>query len=132
MPPQEPLGRLQLEVLQFVTDQHPVSVREAAEHFAETSGQARTTVLTVLEKLREKGYLRRAKSRRIYRYSPTITKTELLRQLVGDFVDDVLQGSASPFVAYLSQTKKLTDDEARKLEKLLKQIERREHEEGQS
>ncbi len=132
MPPQEPLGRLQLDVLQFVTDQHPASVREVAQHFAETSGQARTTVLTVLEKLREKGYLRRAKSGGVFRYSPTISKPELLGQLVGDFVDGVLQGAASPFVAYLSKSKKLTPDEARKLEQLLKRIEKREEQEDQS
>jgi predicted transcriptional regulator len=126
MPPQETLGKLQLDVLRFVTDQKSASVREVAQHFATTSGQARTTVLTVLEKLREKKYVRRAKSGGVYRYSPTISKPELLRQLVGDFVDDVLRGSASPFVAYLSQSKKLTADEARKLEQLLKQIENRE------
>jgi predicted transcriptional regulator len=125
-PPRESLGHLELDVLQYVSDHHPISVREAATHFAETSGQARTTVLTVMERLRAKGHLTRRKVEGVHRYSPTISKAELLRRMVGDFVDDVLGGSASPFVAYLSQSSLLSDDEARKLARLLKQIESRE------
>ena len=43
-PSRDPLGHLELDVLQYVSDHHPISVREVATHFAETSGQARTTV----------------------------------------------------------------------------------------
>ncbi len=61
-PPREPLGRLELDVLQYIADHHPISVREVAAHFAATSGQARTTLLTVMERLRAKGYLKRRKA----------------------------------------------------------------------
>ena len=43
----------------FVGDHHPISVGEVAEHFANTTGQARTTVLTTMERLRRKGHLSR-------------------------------------------------------------------------
>lgn len=124
--PRESLGRLELEVLQYVADHQPASVREVATHFAEASGQARTTLLTVMERLRAKGYLKRRKVAGANRYTPTMAQAELLRRMVGEFVDDVLGGSASPFVAYLSQSSLLSDDEARKLEQLLKRIESRE------
>lgn len=124
-PPTEPLGHLELDVLQYVGDHHPITVREVATHFAETSGQARTTLLTVMERLRAKGYLTRRKSGGVHRYTPTVAKPELLRRLVGDFVDDVLGGSVSPFFAYLTKSSLLNADEARKLEQLLKQIESR-------
>jgi predicted transcriptional regulator len=124
--PTEPLGRLELEVLRYVTDHQPASVREVATHFAETSGQARTTLLTVMERLRAKGYLKRRKVASVHRYTPTVAQADLLRRMVGEFVDDVLGGSVSPFVAYLSRSSLLSDDEARKLEQLLKRIESRE------
>ena len=123
--PRESLGRLELDVLRYVTDHAPLTVREAATHFAQTSGQARTTVLTVMERLRAKGYLTRRKVAGLQRYSSTIAKDDLLHQMVGDFVDDVLGGSVSPFVAYLSRSSLLSDSEARKLEQLLKRIEAR-------
>jgi predicted transcriptional regulator len=125
-PSRDSLGHLELDVLRFVSDHHPISVREVAAHFAETSGQARTTVLTVMERLRAKGHLTRRKVAGRHRYSPTVPTAELLNRMVGDFVDDVLGGSVSPFVAYLTQSSLLNDDEARKLSQLLKRIESRE------
>jgi BlaI family penicillinase repressor len=124
-PPNESLGHLELDVLQYVGDHHPITVREVATHFAETTGQARTTLLTVMERLRAKGYLTRRKVSGVHRYTPTIAKPELLRRLVGDFVDDVLGGSVSPFFAYLSKSSLLNADETKKLAQLLKQIESR-------
>jgi len=126
-PPRDPLGHLELDVLQYIADHHPVTVREVATHFAETSGQARTTLLTVMERLRTKGYLTRRKSGGVLRYAPTLSKAELLHQVVGNFVQDILGGSVSPFVAYLTQSSLLNDDEIRKLEGLLKRIETREN-----
>ena len=87
-----------------------------------------TTLLTVMERLRAKGYLKRRKVDGRHHYWPTIAKAELLRGLVGDFVDDVLGGSVSPFVAYLARSKRLSDDEARRLAELVKRIESREQE----
>jgi predicted transcriptional regulator len=127
-PSNESLGRVELDVLRYVTDHHPIAVREVAEHFAETSGQARTTILTVMERLRGKGYLKRRKSHGRHQYSPTLAKADLLEQIVGDFVEQSLGGSVSPFVAYLTRSALLSDDEARRLEQLLKRIESREQE----
>ncbi len=73
----EPLGQVQLEILQYVADHHPIRVGDVAEHFAKTAGKARTTVLTVMEKLREKGYLTRRKLRGTYHYSPKVSKNEV-------------------------------------------------------
>lgn len=125
-PARDPLGHLELDVLQYLADHPPLTVREVAAHFAETSGQARTTLLTVMERLRAKGYLKRRKVAGVHRYTPTVAIAEVLQRLVGNFVDDVLGGSVSPFVAYLSRSSHLSDDEARSLARLLKGIESRE------
>jgi len=127
-PPRESLGPLELEVLQYVAEHHPITVREVARHFAESSGQARTTVLTVMERLRTKGYLGRRKAVGAHQYWPKISKADLLHGLVGDFVKGVLGGSISPFVAYLAKVPNLTDAEARRVEQLLRQLEAREKE----
>jgi predicted transcriptional regulator len=122
----EPLGRLELEVLQHITDHHPITVREVAAHFAATTGQARTTVLTVMERLREKGYLKRRRAAGAHRYTPTISKADLLHRLVSGFVDEVLGGEVSPFVAYLTRSSLLKEDEVRRLQELLQRLESRE------
>jgi predicted transcriptional regulator len=124
-PPPESLGPLELEVLQYISDHHPISVREVAAHFAEQSGHARTTLLTVMERLRAKGFLTRRKSGGLHRYRPTLPKGDLLHRIVGQFVDEVLGGSVSPFFAYLTRTKKLTPEQARKLEEMIQNFEAR-------
>lgn len=121
-PKRKPLGRVELEVLQFVVENNPISVKEVAAHMAETSGQARTTILTVLERLRAKKYLKRKKISGINHYLPTVNKSDFFQELVGDFVDGVLQGSVSPFVAYLDQHSGLTDDECEQLKKLVSKL----------
>jgi predicted transcriptional regulator len=116
------IGRAELEVLHYVQDHHPVSVREVAEHFAEKKGQVRTTILNVMERLRKKGFLVRKKSSGIYRYLPRHSKAELARQLIGDFVKRTLGGSISPFMAYLAEEGKIGKEELRQLKRLVREL----------
>jgi predicted transcriptional regulator len=75
------LGDQELEVLRFVAEHAPISVGEVAQQFGVPRGLARTTILTVMERLRRKGYLARSKERPA-RYSPRLSQNEVLRGLV--------------------------------------------------
>jgi predicted transcriptional regulator len=119
------IGREEMQVLRYVAERHPVSVREVAEHVAATSGKARTTVLTVMERLREKGYLVRRRKGGVYRYSPRRSQAEVLKSLVADFVREALGGSVSPFVAYLAEEAELSDEQVRALAGLVSELEAR-------
>ena len=116
------VGKTELEILRYIADHHPISVGELADHVAETSGQARTTVLTTMERLRRKGYLRRKKVQGVYRYWPKMAKEELLRQLVGTFVETTLGGSVAPFVAFLADSGPLSDAEMTTLRRLVRDL----------
>jgi len=115
----EKIGPAQLEVLRYIQDHHPATVRQVAEHLAETRGLTRTTALNVMERLREKGYLDREPVEGIYRYSPVQPKPQLLRGLVRDFVEQMLGGSLEPFVAYLVEEAHLSDEELARLRQRL-------------
>lgn len=119
----ETIGREEMQVLRYVAENHPVSVRDVVDHVAATAGKARTTVLTVMERLREKGYLVRRKKGGIYLYSPRRSQAEVLRNLVADFVREALGGSVSPFVAYLAEEGNLKDEEVRELARLVADLE---------
>ncbi len=125
-----PLGRVELEILQFVADHHPVAARDVADHIAASTGQARTTVVTVLERLRAKGYLGRKRIDRVYKYAPRIEKRALLADLVHDFVSRVLSGSVSPLFTYLAEVEGLSDDELARLKKLVANLEKQRAQEG--
>jgi len=123
--PKAPLGSTEIEILRYIGDHHPISVGEAAEHIAQTSGQARTTVLTIMERLRQKGHLTRRKIGGVYRYSPKVAKQDFLRGLVKTFVDTTLGGSVSPFVAFLSESGPLSQDDLDTLKRLVRDLEGR-------
>jgi predicted transcriptional regulator len=118
-----------MDVLKYGLEHAPITVRDTAKHFAETSGQARTTILTVMERLRGKGYFTRRKEAGVHQYMPTVRKVDFLNRMVREFVDNVLSGAVSPFVAYLTQSTLLSEKEAKRLSELLKRIESRERKE---
>jgi predicted transcriptional regulator len=122
------LGDQELEVLRFVTDRAPVSVREVAEEWGKPRGLARTTILTVMERLREKKFLVRTKDENdsgAFRYSPAVEKADLMRSLVKDFVHKTLGGSVTPFVAYLADSggEELSDAELDELKRMVEAME---------
>lgn len=117
------LGSTEIEVLRYLGEYAPLSVGDVASHFAQTSGQARTTILTMMERLRKKGYLTRKQIGGVYRYSPKVSQHELLRGLVKKFVATTLGGSVSPFVAYLSESGPVSEQDLRQLKQLVRDLE---------
>ena len=123
--PKAALGSTEIEILRYIGDHHPIRVGEVAEHVAQTTGQARTTVLTIMERLRRKGHLTRKRVGGVFRYTPKIPKHDLLRGLVEDFVDKTLGGSVSPFVVYLSESGPISDDDLEMLKRVVRDVEDR-------
>jgi len=125
------IGRAEMEILRYVADHHPVTVRDVADHVSATKGHVRTTVLNVMERLRKKGYLVRRKADGVFQYSPSVPRAELLRSLVREFVNRTLGGSLSPFVAYLTHEYdgKLTAGEVAELRALVAEMDREKPEE---
>ncbi len=127
----EPLGQAQLEVLQYVSDHHPIRVSDVAEHFFQTAGKARTTILTVMERLREKGYLTRRKLNGTFHYSPKVAKNDLMTSVVRRFINESLGGSLSPFIAFLAESHEVSDDEIAALKQLVRDMEKSRKENNQ-
>jgi predicted transcriptional regulator len=124
--PKAALGSTEIKILRYLADHHPITVGEVAEHVAQTTGQARTTVLTIMERLRRKGYLARKRVGGVYRYAPKLAKQDLFRRLVKDFVDTTLGGSLSPFVTYLSEGGPISEADLDTLKRLVNdQVNRR-------
>ena len=115
----------ELEILRYILDHHPLTVREVADHVADTKGHTRTTVLNVMERLRRKGYLTRTQEGGLYRYSPSAPKLQMQRDLVRSFVAQALGGSLEPFMAYLTQEADVSDAELADLKQFVDGLDRR-------
>ena len=116
------IGDQELALLQYIAEQGDASVGEVAAAFGESRGLARSTVLTMMERLRAKAYLQRTQAgggAGVFRYSTTARQDDVVRNAVGSFVEKTLQGSVSPFVAWMSQRTEVSDNELAELEALV-------------
>ncbi len=117
------LGRSEAEVLRYIVDHCPITVREAADHFAATKGHTKTTILNMMERLRDKGFLTRESVDGLFRYSPARPASGVLRDLVRDFVDEMLGGSLEPFAAYLAEKPNVSEAEIARLRETITLLE---------
>lgn len=117
------IGDQELALLRHLAKHQPASVGEIAASFGEIHGLARSTVLTMMERLRTKGYLKRRQAQGVYRYSTTTGPGEATRNAVGQFVEKTLSGSVSPFVAWMAERGEVSDDELSELQALVAQLE---------
>ncbi|MGH8146608.1 MAG: BlaI/MecI/CopY family transcriptional regulator, partial [Rhodanobacteraceae bacterium] len=79
-------------------------------------------VLTMMERLRTKGYLKRRRVQGVYRYSAATASGEAMRHAVDRFVEKTLGGSVSPFVAWMAERGELTDQELNELRTLVARL----------
>jgi|APCry1669189883_1035261.scaffolds.fasta_scaffold80445_2 predicted transcriptional regulator len=119
----QPLGDQQLDLLRYLADHGPITVGEVYKGYGNPKGLARTTVLTVMEKLRTKGYVSRRKIKGVFYYSAKNDHNVILKDLVADFVQKTLGGSLSPFVTYLADTGKLSETQLEDLKKMVDDLE---------
>lgn len=120
--PRGSLGAAELDVLTYVTDDFPVSVRDVMNGLAPTHRYARTTVLTVLERLRKKGFLTRERMDGVNRYRPSFSQRRLMNSVVGRFVHEMLDGSVLPLLTYLANAGRLTSDEVRAVKEMIQRL----------
>ena len=116
------IGQQELALLRHIADSDGVTVGEAAEAFGARRGLARSTVLTMMERLRRKGYLARRMQEGVYAYRARASSAELLKQAVQRFVERHLDGSVSPFIAYLSDADAVSDEELRELDEIVTRL----------
>ena len=119
------IGSQELALLRFVGEAGQSSVGQAAEQFGQPRGLARSTVLTMMERLRKKGHLTRRHHDGLYRYAPRTAPGAAVTHAVKRFVERTLDGSIAPFVAYLAERERISDDELAELESLLARLQNR-------
>lgn len=127
---QKSIGDQELALLTFVAEQGEATVGEAAERFGEPRGLARSTVLTMMERLRQKGHLDRRSLDGIYRYFSPASSGDVLKGVVRQFVEKTLGGSLSPFVAYLTESAEVSATELEELEGLVARLQSQRKEEA--
>lgn len=99
------------------------TVRQVHDVLGERRTIAYTTVMTMMNILEEKEYLKRSKQGRAFVYEPTSPKEQVLSSMVDDFVSRVFEGSAQPLVLGLLRDRKLSKRELDEIGRMIEDTE---------
>ena len=116
------IGDQELALLQYLAERGGATVGEAAEEYGVPRGLARSTVLTMMERLRAKGRLDRRQVAGVYQYTSLAAAGEVMRGVVKSFVEKTLGGSVSPFVTYLTEEAEVSAADLAELEELVAKL----------
>ena len=113
----------ELAILRALWKKHPATVREVMATLNEERDPplAYTTVLKFFQIMTEKGLVTRDDADRTHSYSPAVPPDTTKKQMVGDLLDRLFQGSVSELVLQALGTSKLSKTEAAEIKKLLDQ-----------
>src|SRR6188474_1140438 len=116
------LTKLELQVMDALWTRGASSVREIQEAFPEKDRPAYTTVQTMVYRLETKKAVRRVKKiGNAHIFEAVVSRSAAQRRLIDDLLS-FFGGSSQPVVAHLVETGKLTLDDVREAEQLLKQL----------
>ena len=125
---QEPLQKptaSELEILRVLWERGPSTVREVHEELREKKDLGYTTVLKLLQIMTVKGTVRRNEEQRAHVYEACQPATETKRQLVGDVLQRVFEGSASELMIHALEGRRTSKRELDELRRLLDEYEGR-------
>jgi BlaI family transcriptional regulator, penicillinase repressor len=122
---QPKLTSLELQIMETLWSQGRLSIREIQEAFPESARPAYTTIQTTVYRLEEKGAVRRAKKiSNAHIFEAVLSREEGRGRLIDDLLK-VFGGRTQPVMAHLVETGKLTLDDVREAEKLIRELSRK-------
>ena len=125
--PQKPTVS-ELEILRVLWNRGPSTVREVHDSLNEKRAMGYTSVLKFLQIMTVKGTVRRNETQRAHVYEACLPAEQTKRQLAGDMLQRVFEGSASQLMMHALAGRKASRDEIEELRRLLNEYEDGEHE----
>ena len=115
---------LELQILKIVWRQGPLDGRKVRDALAAGQGHtardlAHTSVLTILNIMVRKKYLRRTKQGRTHVYYPRVSEESVSRGMLRDLVARVFDGSASAVVLNLLDNADIDEREISRLRQIV-------------
>lgn len=105
----------ELEILNVLwQSKEPLSAFEIRSRLNETRQWERTTVLTLIRRLVDKGFMNQEK-RDVYYYSPNVAREDYRKEETKDFISRLYQGNSKDLVAALFMDDNLSQKDIEEL-----------------
>lgn len=118
------LGDLESDIMEIVwRSPNPVSVRDVTENLQHKRQIAYTTVMTVMNRLVDKGLLNRKQDGRAYNYKSAVSKDKFLTRISRQIIKNFMASFGNTAIAHFTEeVERLAPQRRKHLRKLLKEI----------
>ncbi len=113
------LTELQLAILHVLWERGEATSREVREALMPSRSLALTTVATLLSRLEKKGVLDHRRQGRAHVFRPTVTQSEVRKNMVRELAQNLFGGKPSQLVSHLLLSASLDQDEVRYMRQAL-------------
>jgi BlaI family penicillinase repressor len=119
------LTKLELQIMEALWTRGEASIREIQENFPEKKRPAYTTIQTTVYRLETKKAVRRVKKvGNFHVFEAAVSRNAAQRRLIDDLLA-LFGGRTQPVMAHLIESGKLTLEDVKEAESLLRQLERK-------
>ncbi|HLK07815.1 MAG TPA: BlaI/MecI/CopY family transcriptional regulator [Candidatus Angelobacter sp.] len=119
------LTKLELQIMEALWTRGEASIREIQESFPEKKRPAYTTIQTTVYRLEAKKAVRRVKKvGNFHVFEAAVSRNAAQRRLIDDLLA-LFGGRTQPVMAHLIESGKLTLEDVKEAESLLRQLERK-------
>jgi BlaI family penicillinase repressor len=120
------LTKLELQIMDALWTRRQASIRDIQEAFPELHRPAYTTIQTTVYRLEAKKAVRRVKKvGNFHIFEAAVSRSAAQRKLIDDLLA-MFGGDTQPVMAHLIESGKLTLDDVREAEKILRKLARKE------
>jgi BlaI family penicillinase repressor len=113
------LTRAEWALMQCLWQRGRASATELQKLLESQQGWAYSTVKTMLDRMVDKGAVSAQRDGNVYEYSPRLRRQSAIGRVVDDMFDRVLEGSLSPLVSRLIESRKLSAADVAELRAML-------------
>lgn len=117
------LSESEWKVISLLWEKAPQTMMQITNHFRETTGWTKHTVMTFLRRMEEKGAVHYEEGERAKLYYPDIEKDEAVLQETEEFLEKVFDGRMGLMLNTMVEKKALSKEEIAELYEILKKAE---------
>ena len=110
-------------LMECLWEHSPCTGREAVDDLRLRAGWSRSTTLTMLRRMTDKGLIACDEAGAVLQYSPLVDRNIAVQRETGNFLNRIYNGSVSMLVSAMAKEQKLTKNELEELKEILRQAE---------
>ena len=107
-------------IMEVLWEEYPCTIMEMYHKLKETTGWSKSTVITLLNRMTEKGILHREEGGKAKKYYPNIEREDVIIAETTGLIDRIYKGSIGLMMSTLVKNQVLSNNDVKELQEMLK------------